>query len=119
MKLVPDAVSRARFLMSKDKLLTLRSRNQWCVMPNPGDASIPDMGTRLRGKSCFRSGAIQPVLAIGPSCIVDTHDEFFDLAELPRVIDTLAFRDHNYVYVTPAEVGQARRVTVRQRVEAN
>src|SRR5271156_6064285 len=31
------------------------------------------------------------------------------------LIDTFAFRDHNYVYVTPAEVGQARRVKATSR----
>jgi hypothetical protein len=50
---------------------------------------------------------------------VDSRDEFFDSAKPLGEIDTLAFRDHNYVYVTPTEVGQARRVKARQRVEAN
>jgi hypothetical protein len=49
----------------------------------------------------------------------DARDEFLDSPKRSRRIDTSAFRDHNYVYVTPTEVGQARRVTVRQRVEAN
>ena len=49
----------------------------------------------------------------------DARDKFFDSLKRSRRIDTSAFRDHNYVYVTPAEVGQARRVTARQRVEAN
>ena len=37
-----------------------------------------------------------------------------------RHVDTFAFRDHNYVYVTPAEVGQAQPVNVfHGGVEAN
>ncbi len=49
----------------------------------------------------------------------DLRDEFFDSVTLSHLIDTFAFRDHNCVYVTPAEVGQARRVEARRRVEAN
>ena len=49
----------------------------------------------------------------------DARDKFFESPKQSRRIDTSAFRDHNCVYVTPTEVGQARRVTARQRVEAN
>ena len=53
------------------------------------------------------------------SCDADTHHEFFDWAKHRGLIDRSAFREHNYVYVTPAEVGQARRVKATRRVEAN
>jgi len=40
----------------------------------------------------------------------NSRDEIFDSSNLSPLIDTLPFRAHNYVYVTPVEVGQARPV---------
>jgi hypothetical protein len=111
MKVVPDAVSLARFLMSKDKLFTVRNCHLSAHRIEKRRREPSPLEKPCSQRKVARADrAIRYKAARTPSRRTDSRDKFFDLANLPRRIDTLAFRDHNYVYVTPAEVGQARRV---------
>src|SRR5580693_9565384 len=108
MELVPNVVSRTPFLMSKDKLFT----------PRIWSAARLVKSRRRESSPLSKPSAVEKVATIGTSVLtllpkvrlVDSHKQFFDSPRRSRRIDTSPFRDHNCVYVTPAEVGQARRV---------
>src|ERR1700743_3422757 len=95
--------------MSKDKLFTLR----YVPCGAPGEQrrreSSPVTKPVARGKVATVTTPVWTVLLT--VCRINSRQQFFDSARRRRLIDTSPFRDHNCVYVTPAEVGQARRVT--------
>src|SRR3954467_15950756 len=109
MNLVPDAVSLWRFRMSKDKLITLSNRGApfehslWrCFRLNEGNATFHPLSKPVPATKvamCYWTAHCF-------FCCSDARHEFFDSSRRPRLIDTSAFHDHNYVYVTPAEVGR-------------
>ena len=105
--------------MSKDKLFTARRLRTATRRRIKGDVSLPQFRNPSIEEKLLAAYLFALALSCGLVRYIDKRDEFFDSPKRPRLIDTLAFSDHNCVYVTPAEVGQARRVNARQRVEAN